>query len=883
MRKIITRAQAIKYVIWAMLVVAIITIFPLRLWDEKIISKGNEHPAGVVSIGGENTALQTFLPEYDHIASIGVMVEGDYFDDTLCLRVFDSGYVLLREQTVTVSESGYADVYLNLDVNVGDTYYYTVEGVSTDFLVQIENTGNSGTANNGAMQYAGENKDAYNIITRYTYEQPLRKMMSLVWIVVLMFVGGLLSLGIDACAKRIVALNELCTIQWAVKRIFNPIVIVLAIAALVCVGPLHMFSIYIADIVVMSLGIVFLVTLLLYTINRDHSQDEWDPIPYLKKNWQNLAQSICIALALWACVNYMNALYEIFHDIAWRKMVFFLGLGIIVTMTKQEVLNVYNLVLLIIGTIASRLYYTQNLPDMVDEYHVEAMLATCRCIPLILILIAYIIRCIVLAVKDKKNVFRIISWPYALLCIVMAAAMIIRRNTRYWPIMMAVVAGVLAFRFLFWEERKNFLGNVSNGILIHFFACVAYALWHRPYEAFEHVRYPFVFHTVTITAEYMSLVMAAAAVKLFVKYNRTKQLKKCIGETFVFGTAASYTLFTMSRTGMIAVVGMGLVMWVAYSFGPGILNRLKHLGIVAGVVIVSVIVCMPIMFSLQKAVPAMVGEPKTYIVDAYPEALCVSKDWDCDEYITTARFAKAFCSKMLGINEDKIRLDLYTIDGRRDDVYIKPTDLAERDGFYEEGAVLLSGETRFVNKPVLPVKMYTYDEDGTFIPPFVWNLEGPEPAHWNDEEYWVYRPKENEWHYAFWREQEEENADVSNGRMDIYRAYFEQINDEGHEDMGAILQNGEEAAHAHDIYLQVAFDHGKIVGIIFIIWVFMTCVQALIVFLRRRKTDSSVGIVLAVSVTYAVAGLTEWVSHPCNPVGMIMLICLIPMVMYRYE
>ena len=34
---------------------------------------------------------------------------------------------------------------------------------------------------------------------------------------------------------------------------------------------------------------------------------------------------------------------------------------------------------------------------------------------------------------------------------------------------------------------------------------------------------------------------------------------------------------------------------------------------------------------------------------------------------------------------------------------------------------------------------------------------------------------------------------------------------------------------------------------------------------------------------YAVCGLTEWVSHPCNPVGMILLLIIVPLALYKYE
>ncbi|SCY13556.1 hypothetical protein SAMN02910292_00988 [Lachnospiraceae bacterium XBB2008] len=896
MRHLITRAQAVRYAIYAILAVIILSIFPLRLIKEDITTTGKEQPSGAVEVGGENVVLQQFIAEYDHIASIGVYIKGDYYDDKLTLRVFkQDNSALLREVTVSTgdfervddktyrpgAEGGYADVFINLDTKVGDGYFYTLEGVTADFEVLFEMTGNSGAANNGLMQYSGENREAYNVMTRYTYTQPMRKIRSLIYIAALLAIGAALTLLMNFLEKKIPALGELCTIQWIIKMLMNPLIVIGAVIAIIFIGPLHIFSIYISDIVLLIIGVLILAGLLLYAVNRSYDSGDAPSFKLTAADLQSLAQSVCIALALWACVEYMNALYEIFHDIAWRKMAFFLGLGIIVTFKFKELVNLYNGVLLIAGIICARLYYTTNLPDMVDEYHVEAMMWTCRLIPVIFIMIAYIIRCIVIAIRDKQYPFKIVSIPYTLACIAMAAGMVIRRHHEYWPILMSVITAVFAFRFLFWEDRGRFITNVLNGILIHFAGCVIFCLMHRPYSAYTYVRFPLVFHTVTITAEYMALIMCAALVKLFEKYNRTREWKRCIGEMCIAGVTSVYMLFTMSRTAMIGVVSMGLVMWVAYSFKDAGKARIRSLMAMAVMLTVSVIVCFPPVFGAQRILPALVAEPRIMEIETYPQDLLVSNNYGSEDYITFSKFSKIFFHKMFGVDEDKIKLDAYTINGRRDDVYIDKMELlnsttdagiSSSGGYaFGTGGVMLTGE-----------KLMT-DANGGFVPPHEYSMEGEPPAEWWDINYWAYDPASGEWVFEYWKIEAEQSEDVSNGRLDIFRSYFEQLNYEGHEEMGATLPNGEIAAHAHNIYLQVAYDGGIIIGIMFIIWCFCTCVQALVVFLRLRRFDPSAGIVLAVSVMYAVCGLTEWVSHPCNPVGMILLLIIVPLALYKYE
>ena len=938
MRRILTRAQAIKYAVYIILAAAIITIFPLRLWNEKISTSGNEHGAASIHVGDTDVAMQQFTAEYSHLDEIGVFLEGEYDGDTLTLRVFDKNFYLIREQTASVSGAGYAYVYINLETKVGETYYYTLEGAESDFWPVIELTANSGTNNNGYLQYGDETREAYNIITKYVYEQPVRKLPSLGIIAGLILAGIIFSLIMNALSKKIPALGELCTMRWIIGIIGNPVVVLAAIAVLICIIPLHLFSIYIADIIVLSLGTVILAVTLLYIINRGNPYSEGDIEVYFKENYQNILQSVFIALGIMACVNYMNGLYEIHHDIEWRRMALYLGLALAVTFVRKELLNIYNILLLIAGSVAGVIYFRSKLPEMTDEYHAEALKLESFLFPLALIIAAYIIRMIILYVRDGikgegsglQKSLKGISWPYTLVTLIMAASMIAMRNTRSWPIMMAVVFGTVTVRFFFWEKRGHFLNNIANGVMLHFFGAVLYCLWYRPWASYTYTRYPFIFHTVTETACYLALVMAVALVKLLHKYNKTHKIGACIYELLFWGISASYLMFTTARTGVLAISASGVVCWIVMISGReesrrSFLFKLKHLAISAGLIVLSLVWCFPACFALQKVIPGLVGEPRLMEIEKYPESVVVGTDLTSEDFITFGRFAQVFVHKMAGLPEHTVDLNRYTIYGTeekykimliRDEdgniisskaiinpetdnitgyaenneadtqlcygdtnqvksVYSGVTGLAlAENGLCDRGGVYAGIQAQSLS--AAPVHLLNLNKDG-FVPPKEYSLEGEPPGEWYDENYWYYNPQTGEWTFATWMLEEEaaKSGDASNGRMDIYRAYFEQLNMQGHEGMGALLNDGSEAAHAHDIYLQVAYDHGIIVGAIFLMWVIMTCIQALMVYLRRRSFDPAAGIGLAVSVTYAAAGVTEWISHPCNPVGFVMLLVVV--------
>ncbi len=126
-------------------------------------------------------------------------------------------------------------------------------------------------------------------------------------------------------------------------------------------------------------------------------------------------------------------------------------------------------------------------------------------------------------------------------------------------------------------------------------------------------------------------------------------------------------------------------------------------------------------------------------------------------------------------------------------------------------------------------------------------------------------------------EESEEESDASNGRFDIFRSYIEQSNLSGHNEMGAILADGSEASHAHNIYLQAIYDHGWIVGIYISLFLLYTLIIGAY---RSKKADLADYMLLVPVITmgFMVAGMVEWIFHPCNPYGLVVFIAVIPMI-----
>ena len=94
--------------------------------------------------------------------------------------------------------------------------------------------------------------------------------------------------------------------------------------------------------------------------------------------------------------------------------------------------------------------------------------------------------------------------------------------------------------------------------------------------------------------------------------------------------------------------------------------------------------------------------------------------------------------------------------------------------------------------------------------------------------------------------------------------------------MAAADSNGKSFMHAHNSYIQVAYDFGVPVGVVFLVF-------CLFAFLRSLKRAFAAGVKtelgflpMFIIIGFGVASLFEWVYHICNPLGMSFLIMLAP-------
>ena len=298
-------------------------------------------------------------------------------------------------------------------------------------------------------------------------------------------------------------------------------------------------------------------------------------------------------------------------------------------------------------------------------------------------------------------------------------------------------------------------------------------------------------------------------------------LVACAVSIPLFGAVSSYMIFTMARTGYFAVGITLCFALVIMAAGRG-KEKIRNAGRSFLWLALSVAVCLPVTFTLQRNVPAAVSDPFLYEIEYSmycPQDVMRGRNLDSKNFMRVGRFIDVFAEKIFGIPEG-------TFDVYGEIEQYQSTHKEKREQTEKEKAIL----------------MEEMEAAGQEIPQEV--------------------PKQE---------------DYTNGRTDIFRSYIEQLNWTGHEEMGAVLQNGEIATHAHNIYLQAAYDHGIFVGIVFVLVGIAAFVKGCLYYCRKRDKITYAALPVVVTAAVGVAGMVEWVFHLSNPCGLFLMLVITPL------
>lgn len=391
---------------------------------------------------------------------------------------------------------------------------------------------------------------------------------------------------------------------------------------------------------------------------------------------------------------------------------------------------------------------------------------------------------------------------YALFFILLLSLMIIFRNGRTWGIIMTILFVLFYARMWTWDGSKNILRILADGLTLNFIYMVIYSLMHRPYHRFIFYRYGLGYHTVTSAAVYLSLIVSVLFVRAFLKYCKTRSMRKSWPEFVLLGAGNAYLLLTLSRNGFLAVGVTGIFMIILLACleeESKWKTMLRYVGMTVG----SLCIMFPIVFTLTRIMPAINNDPVLSEVELTGHHIDKGEPADSRLYMDIEHFYNVGIYKVLGINSADFATEIFVVNDE----------------------ILLAS-----------------------------NEEDVEMDSLND---------------------------VSNGRLDIFKAYIENWNLTGHEDMNITMPNGELMVHAHNVYLQVIHDHGLITGVVFTLFGILSFVLLLVRFIKEK--DMMLAYAVAIILAFAVSGVAEWNFHLCNAFGISVFVAVTPLLFQNKE
>ena len=117
----------------------------------------------------------------------------------------------------------------------------------------------------------------------------------------------------------------------------------------------------------------------------------------------------------------------------------------------------------------------------------------------------------------------------------------------------------------------------------------------------------------------------------------------------------------------------------------------------------------------------------------------------------------------------------------------------------------------------------------------------------------------------------------ANGRLEIFQVYLENMNLCGHDTMVPVVNGGEGLIHAHNSFIQVAFDFGIPMGILFLFLCFVYFIRSIRLTFSGKTVSMCVFMPLFIMVGFCAASMVEWVYHLANPLGFMFLTMLAPL------
>ncbi len=817
-------------------------VFPMGLVQNHVLSRQNayENPSKAQlagePFGAADKKLQTVYFTQDHLYRVTLYMgctllqkKTSDVTESVLFRLYDDEFSCIYEEEADsrkIAKNGYLTAQPDLDVVTGQAYYYEVliSGESSAvYTLPVGDRAALAQAENATLYIDGIINEEVSLVADFDYTRPLTAAGILLYDVLIMAVAAVVYLLLLMLVQQYD--ERFSHESLRIGRIFRcsaAVLGVLASAALfVWAVVLNSFGGEVWDRLFFAAGIAAADAWLvgfLWRVPRTLRPQKRSKMPagsILWLTWRNYIQTVCFGLLFYALCQYVNADRNFYHYTNTRWMLIFLAVALLMNYHEKQFVNKLSLAWLAAG-FAGSVYYCSFVQG--DENELLLARLTCGVVVAWGLLVLNIIRIIAQTpelasacgqmtgrfLRDRQRLL------YGVLWIVFSLLMYAYRYEKVWVFTATLPFAAFLFSPNTLASNCRFLRNFSNGILLSFALVTYFCLAHRPHHYWMLYRYGGMFHTVACTGMYLAVVFGAALAKLYGKLKtRKRMLVFCFPEYFVTACAVGFILLSMSRTAFLTttVTVAAIVAVTAVAYHKGAVRILAELGMLIAVCLVS----FPMVFTAVRMVPAVVNDPVRYEIEFQDRSFMIYEGdpVDSDKYMTVRRFFATLFGRFQTAGDGQEAAGDGGLTGR------------------EAGVLAYAG-----NK-----------------------LAGLERRSFSEGE-----EKSGNTEQA-------EFPDISNGRFEIFADYINAIRFGGHPKMGPEDPKGDEYAHAHNSYLQVAYNFGLVAGLLFLVLCALALWRAVRLFQDYGSRYSIVLIPFSIVVVFGFISLTEWAYHPCIPAG----------------
>ncbi|MBD5483101.1 MAG: hypothetical protein HDR15_11380 [Lachnospiraceae bacterium] len=826
MKGLLSGNKGLQFMIVTVAAVLCLMVWPFRVFYHEAVSEGSTgtpYYTGAVTM--DEIVLQQFMPAGDYLASlaIGCSVENIHALDRVFVTIYDQDFAILYQEVPYFNEiEGWGEIRIKpeMDVIPGAVYYVGIN-------VHYESVGTLRAAyaeaetlrirECGALSYASALCEGMQLMMRFVYTKPFSTVR------ILCCIAGILTAAAALYAGIAVFISWLKKRKcWeTVRRILIGLLFaaaaagVLAAAWFLCIA--RLFGGGTADIAVYALAVLSILLVAGYACYRAafHSKDQVSENTELR--WRDYLQTISFAVLFWAGVRYTDAVIQWEQDLAacWLYLLF--GVCVLLSVRVRALFHPLTLIWGLLMIPASMVYCHMNGVD-------EQQMQIARC----LMAAVFVWGCVLMVVlrSYREQGRQRTCLPAAVCFLVLCVLMIVNRHGKSWPVGMAATC-VLFYLVSYTEaEKHRLMHNFMNGIIVNFLWMWVMCLCFRPYHYYRFNRYPMYFHTVASTGMYLVMVEAVVIVRLLMKIKKSGTVWRAAWKEWLLqAVVLGYTALTVARTAFVAVGGMVVLLLVAVAivYRPRWKTYLSALAAGLG----TVILLLPAVYTLTRCIPAVVNRPvKLGDQEKFSETIVEGEKPDSPRYMNVEALFRLWGNRLGTPEMSEDRLS----SAEMGDIWTAQMGMKSRNGSIHMEAAEAGG-MRLTQLGTVA------SAGGTFAPDAEEVSGGTNPLD-----------------------------HVSNGRFGIYLEYFSRLNFSGHEEMG-ISDGGVEAMHAHNSFLQIAYDFGIPAGLLYLGILFGMFGRSVFLIWRGKDRSEMQFMTLVMLAAFILVSMFEYTANQCLPLG----------------